>query len=565
MFMKGAQLGGTECGNNLIGYHIHQAPAPIMMVQPSLSDAKKVSQQRIAPMIESTPVLRELVASPKARDSGNTVFMKLFRGGLLLMVGANSDKGLRSTPAQILFADEIDAYPDDVGGQGDPVALAEKRCSTFPNRKSFLVSTPTIKDLSRIEREYLASDQRKFYVPCPHCDHRQTLKWSGLIWDKDADGKHLPDTVRYVCEVCGKNIDEMSHKTEMLDAGEWRPSNPESHIAGFHLNALYSPVGWKSWRELVVEWLEAKQDKSMLKTFINTVLGEVWEDEVSKFDENELMARREDYGGVVPMPVGVITAGVDVQQDRLELELVGWGRGQESWSLAWEHFYGNPAEPAVWELLDDYLLSKFVHASGAGLPVAAACVDTGDQTQAVYKYLRGKSRRRILGVKGSSTPARPLTSKPTRNNTGKVPLSIIGTDTAKDAIYARLKIDEPGPGYCHFPMEHTEEFFKQLTAEVVETTYVKGHARRRYIKAKHARNEVLDCRVYALAALDLLNANLDKCVDRMLNWKTENRSDTPAKATPTDTLLQSQPKRKKNASTLGKLPRPPRGGWMKGL
>lgn len=567
VFMKGSQLGGTECGNNLIGFHIHQAPAPILMVQPSLMDAKKVSQQRIAPMIESTPVLAERVSDPKSRDSGNTILMKLFRGGLLLMTGANSDKGLRSTPAQILFADEVDSYPEDVAGQGDPVALAEKRCSTFPNRKSFIVSSPTIAGLSRIEREYALSDQRKYHVPCPHCGHMQTLKWSGITWDQDATGKHLPETVRYTCESCGRGIDEWGNKTDMLDRGEWRPANPDSHIAGFHLNALYSPIGWKSWRELVTEFLEAKQDKSKLKTFVNTVLGESWEDEVSKFDENELMARREDYEGVVPMLAGVLTCGVDIQDDRIECELVAWGRGQESWSILWETFYGNPAEGAVWQLLDDFLQGRFVHASGAPLPIAAACIDSGGHhTQEVYRFCRHKSKRRILAIKGQATPGRPLTTRPTRSNTGKVPLSLIGTDTAKDAIYARLKIDEPGPGYCHFSLLHTEEYFKQLTAEVVETTYHKGHAKRRYVKAKHQRNEVLDCRVYALAALDLLKADLDKCVDRLLTYKGPvakaivRKEEAKSPFEPVQAAAT-----KKIHLTSKRRPRPFRSGWMGGF
>jgi len=559
VFMKGAQLGGTECGNNLIGYHIHQAPVPILMVQPSLSDAKKVSRQRIAPMIESTPVLRERVADPKARDSGNTVLMKEFPGGLLLMTGANSDKGLRSTPAAILFADEIDAYPLDVAGQGDPVALAEKRCSTFPNRKSFLVSTPTIKDVSRIEREYLKSDQRSFYVPCPFCLHMQTLKWSGIVYDHDEDGNYIADTTRYECESCGKRIDEMANKTDMLNKGEWRPANPDSHIAGFHLNGLYSPVGWKSWRDLNVEWHEAQQDRSLLKTFVNTVLGEVYEDDRTKFDENELMIRREDYEGVVPMGAGVLTCGIDMQMDRLELELVAWGKGQESWSMRWTQFWGNPAEPDLWQQLDDFLLTKFEHASGAMLPIACACIDSGGlNTQDVYRYCKGKSKRRIFAIKGSSHPGRALTSKPTRTNTGKVPLSIIGTDTAKDAIYARLKILVAGPGFCHFPNEHTKEYFEQLTAEFIETTYVKGHMKRRYVKAKHKANEVLDCRVYAYAALDLLKANLDVCVDR-LAARSEKRQNTVVE--PAVTVS----KQRKNRSTAPiQVPRR-KGGWMKDL
>ena len=308
----------------------------------------------------------------------------------------------------------------------------------------------------------------------------------------------------------------------------------------------------------------------------------MWEDEISKFDHNELMARREDYEDELPMQVGVLTCGVDCQDDRVEIELVGWGKGQESWAIEWKQFYGNLAELDLWEQVDDYLLSKFAHASGALLPIACVCIDSGGHhTQDVYRYCKGKSKRRIFAIKGSSSPGRPLTSRPSRSsNTARVPLSIVGTDTAKDAVYARLKITEPGPGYCHFSNEHDAEYFKQLTAEVVETTYVKGHSKRRYIKAKHARNEVLDCRVYAYAALDLLKANLDKCVDRLI--ARSQRTQKPAvKADPegaakqalsqeqqdvlvSNEALRSRRRKNKSSTTYG-VPKRRKSGWMKGM
>ncbi len=275
--MKGAQIGGTECGNNWIGYVIHRAPGPMLMVQPTVETAKRVSKQRIAPMIDSTPVLRARVAEARARDSGNTVHVKEFEGGLLIITGANSAAGLRSMPIRFLFMDEVDEYPGDVDGQGDPVALAEKRTTTFSRRKIFLVSTPTIKGLSRIEREFLASDQRRYFLACPICAHPDYLTWRDaahhrLEWD---EGR--PETAHMVCGKCGELVEER-HKTGMLMGGEWRATaEGDSRTVGFHLSALYSPLGWKSWEECVAEFLLVKEDPFRLKTWVNTVLGETWE------------------------------------------------------------------------------------------------------------------------------------------------------------------------------------------------------------------------------------------------------------------------------------------------
>jgi phage terminase large subunit GpA-like protein len=273
VYMKGAQVGGTECGNNWIGYVIHHAPSPTLVVQPTVEVAKRFSKQRIAPMIEATPALRERVAEVRSRDSGNTTFMKEFEGGQLIMTGANSGAGLRSMPIRNLFMDEVDEYPGDVDGQGDPVALAEKRATTFGRRKVLLVSTPTIKGLSRIEREYLASDQRRFFVPCPECGHCDWMRWENIRWTEGD-----PGSARLACTGCGTLLEER-HKPEMLGRGEWRPTAAgDGRTAGFHLSSLYSPLGWKSWVQCVAEFLQAKDDPSRLKTWVNTVLGETWEE-----------------------------------------------------------------------------------------------------------------------------------------------------------------------------------------------------------------------------------------------------------------------------------------------
>src|SRR5438552_3652269 len=274
--MSGAQIGKTECGNNWIGYVIHRAPGPMLMVQPTVEIAKRVSKQRLAPMIAAAPALRERVAESRTRDSGNTVQVKECQGGVLIITGANSGARLRSTPIRFLFMDEVDEYPGDVDGQGDPVALAEKRTATFSRRKILLTSTPTIKGLSRIEREFLESDQRRYYLPCPKCGHLDYLMWRELGHHRIEWQEGRPETAHMVCGGCGERVEER-HKTDMLLRGEWRPTaQSDSHTAGFHLSALYSPLGWKSWAQCAAEFLRVKEDPFRLKTWVNTVLGETW-------------------------------------------------------------------------------------------------------------------------------------------------------------------------------------------------------------------------------------------------------------------------------------------------
>jgi phage terminase large subunit GpA-like protein len=269
IFMKGAQIGGTEAGNNWIGYVIDQTPGPMLVVQPTVEMGKRWSKGRFAPLIDSTPCLKSKVKDPRSRDSGNTVQSKEFTGGMVVITGANSAVGLRSMPVKYLFLDEIDAYPGDSGGEGDPVLLAIARTNTFTRRKIFLVSTPTVHGISRIEKEFESSDKRYFFVPCPHCNHYQILKWPQIKWeDKD------PKTAHYVCTECSGKI-ENHQKTEMLSKGELRPTNSiKTEKKGFHISSLYSPVGWYSWNQAVTDFLHSQDNEQLLKVWINTTLGE---------------------------------------------------------------------------------------------------------------------------------------------------------------------------------------------------------------------------------------------------------------------------------------------------
>jgi phage terminase large subunit GpA-like protein len=498
--MKGAQIGATESGNNWLGYLIHHAPAPTLYIEPTVEVAKRVSKQRIAPMIEATQVLRERVAASRSRDSGNTMFVKEFEGGLLIITGANSGSGLRSMPIRNLFMDEVDEYPGDVDGQGDPVSLAEKRTTTFARRKVFLVSTPTVKGFSRIEREFVASDERRYFVPCPLCGRMDWIRWPNLRWEE-----RRPDTARLYCAGCGELIEER-HKTQMLDRGEWRPTTEgDGRTVGFHLSGLYSPLGWKSWRECVEEFLDAKDDPFRLKTWVNTVLGETWEERGEAVEPDHVLARAEHYPAEVPNGVGVLTAGVDVQGDRLEVAVHGYGAGEESWLIAFTQIHGDPGRESTWQELDQFLRQTFEHVGGQKLPISCVCVDSGGHhTEWVYRFCSGKVDRRIFPTRGGNVAGTPLVTRPSMHNRYRVRLFTLGVDTAKDMVYSRLRIPTPGPGYMHLPDWVDLEYANQLTAEKSIRKYVKGKgATRQWVKTRE-RNEALDLAVMALAALHIL-------------------------------------------------------------
>lgn len=518
VFMKGAQVGGTECGNNWIGYVIHHAPGPMLAVQPTTELAKRFSDQRIDPLLEETPALRARVAPARARDSGNRQLSKEFPGGQLVMTGANSAVGLRSMSARFLFLDEVDAYPWDVEGEGDPVALAEARARTFGwRRKTLMVSTPTIAGLSRIEREFLATDQRRFLVPCPHCAALQALRFERLVWDKGA-----PDTVRYHCEECERPIGEQ-HKTAMLAGGEWRPTavSPDPHAIGFHLSALYSPVGWFGWAQLARDWEAAQGDERALKTFRNTVLGETWQERGDAPDWQRLYDRRESWPvGGVPMEGLFLTAGVDVQRDRLEASVWAWGADRQSWLVEHRVLDGAPHLPAVWAALRGMLGERWRHASGHLLPIAIAAIDSGDglTTAEVYAFVRRGGTARTIAIKGQdalrAAIGSPSATEVRRNGTrmGGVRVWPVGSSFLKGESYAWLRLERPTaesgaafpPGYVHLPVHAAgEEFCRQLTAEqLVARRARNGYRKLEWVKTRE-RNEALDCRVYARAAAAL--------------------------------------------------------------
>lgn len=527
VLQKSAQVGASEAALNFLGYVIGNAPGVAMCVMPTTESSKRNVRMRFDPLVDACTALNALVVPAKSRTPGNTDAFKKFPGGMIAFTGANSGVGLRSTPARYVVCDEVDGFPADVDGEGDPVSLAIMRTVTFKGRrKIFLLSTPTIEGHSRIQKAFEEGDQRRYFCPCPLCGSFQTLRWAQVRWPGDDRKRAF-----YVCEHCGEAIHER-HKAAMVAQGEWRATaEGDGRTASFHISSLYSP--FVSWGEVAVEHGLAHKDPARLQTWVNCSLGECWEDRAAQLPEPaRLMARAESWGDHVPDEVVCVTAGVDVQMDRLELEIVGWGRGEESWSLEYHALPGNPAEGDVWLRLDELLLRRRPHRVLGAVPVSACCVDSGNWSKLVYQFTGPRFHRRIFATKGSSDPAAPIwPRRPSRPKTGReAALFVVGSTAAKEVVVSRLSLDEPGPGFMHFPPRDLD-WFAMLTAERPIRRFERGVAKRVWTKAPSARNEALDARCYALAALHALRSygfDLDREADRVAALPRAGASSRPA-------------------------------------
>lgn len=512
--MSAAQIGKTDALIlNPIGYYMHYDPSPIMVLQPTIQMAETFSKDRLSPMLRDTPALRDKV-NDKSRNSGNTILQKIFPGGHVTMVGANSASSLASRPIRILLADEIDRYPATAGNEGDPLLLAGKRLTTFWNKKEVCVSTPTIKGISRIEVEFEHSTQEEWNVPCPDCGAYTPIEWENIIFHKE----NLDD-IGCACPICGVVSDETAWK-EQFRKGKFVAKYPERKVRGFHLNALSSL--FVEWREIVEKFITANAEKKkgnieLLKVWTNTEMGQTWEEEGEQIETDDLYARREKYNCEVPEEVLVLTAGVDVQDDRFEAEVVGWGVDKESWGIKYQVIYGDLKLTPVWEELDKFLSQTFTTADGRKLKVICTCIDSGGHfTNQVYRFCKARIARRVFAIKGKGGATVPYYNKPSTSNSVKTPLFTIGVDTGKAILYQRLAIQEEGANYCHFPKEkdrgYTQDYFKGLTAEKMVMTYKKGKAQ--YVwtlkDGGFKRNEPLDIRNYATVALEIANPVLKK-------------------------------------------------------
>lgn len=533
VIMSAAQVGKTDAMVlNPIGYYVHYDPSPIMVIQPTIDMAEKFSKEKLSPMIRDTPVIAERI-NEKSRNSGNTIMQKIFPGGFVTIAGANSPTGLRSHTVRILLADEIDGYPASAGSEGDPLMLATKRQTTYWNKKQVSISTPTIKGASRIEVEYEHSSKGEWNTPCPCCGELQPLVWSGVVFDKD----DLTE-INYVCSKCGVISSEAEWKEKFID-GKFVHEDPENPVKGFHLNTLASTL--TTWREVVEKFLVANEEVKkgnveLMKVWTNTEMGQTWEEDGETIEDEELIKRREDYNCEIPADVLYLTAGVDTQDDRFEVEVVGWGPEYESWGIKFAALYGDTGnmQDPVWDNLDAFLSQSFEKPDGSKLKIIVTCMDSGGhRTNQVYKFCKARFNRRIFAIKGSNDSAAAYIQKPTKNNREQAYLFTIGVDTGKSWLMDRLKLSEPGPGFCHFPREdgrgYDEKYFKGLTSEKKVMRYKMG---RPYFawelkdRGEHRRNEALDCRNYATAAIEISGLPLKKPEDNEAKQKTRK---TPAK------------------------------------
>lgn len=513
-----AQVGKTEVGCNLIGYAVDVSPGPILVVQPTVELAERFSEQRLASMIEATPRLRAKVSPSRSRDDSNRKLRKKFPGGVIVLAGANSAASLRSMPVRWLYLDEEDAYPQGVQGEGDPIELAKARARTFGVRaKTLRTSTPTIEGISRIASVYAESDRRVYEVPCPECDAFQVLKFPNLKWDNGD-----PETVRYACEACGVLIGE-EHKGRMLARGCWTATATSSDpgLRGYHLSGLYSPPGWLTWAEIVRLFLKSKDNPERLRTFTNTVLAETWKEKGEVPEWERLYHRRESYKqGTIPRRGLFLTAGVDVQRDRLEIEVKAWGRGLENWSVDYLVLEGDTSTAAPWTQLAERMSATYAHETGANLPIRRVAIDTGFASAEVAKFVRKYPSARWMPVKGDARPPMILgTAKVADVNTkGKrmrrgIKVWPVGVNHAKAELYGWLRLPQPlgpdepyPPGFPHYPADYDETYFRQLCSEeLVHVRTRQGFHKPEWRKLPNrtnpgGRNEVLDCNVYARAA-----------------------------------------------------------------
>ena len=477
VMMYGAQLSKTEILLNTFGYYADYDPAPIMFLLPTQSLAEDFSSTRLTDMIQSTPQLRDKIMTDEGR---NTKLQKEFPGGYIKLTGSNSATELSSRPIRILLADEIDRFVSDVKKEGDPLNLAIERTKTFWNKKIVVTSTPTVKGESRIELEYEKSTKEEYYIPCPKCGAFQKLEWK-----------------KNMIHGCWQTESEIEDYT----------------VRGFHISELYSP--FSKWSDIVKKFKEAKGNVQLMKVFTNTCLGQTWEEKVEKVNFLEIAERKEEYYAEIPDEVNVLTCGVDVQDDRLEVEVDGWGENEENWAIYYKQFIGSPAQPDVWEQLDRFLDSEFSYANGEKIKILCTCIDTGGHyTQEAYEFIKPREIKRIFGIKGKGGDGIAFVSRPSRTNRMQISLFTIGVNTGKETIMARLKLKEGDAGYMHFPLDpergFDDAYFKGLTSEVKTTVWEKGVKKTIWKVVGTKRNEPLDLKNYNLAALKIANPDLNK-------------------------------------------------------
>lgn len=523
VIMASAQVGKSEMELNMLGRAMDVDPGPMLYVQPTKEVAEDYSKRRIAPMLSACPSLRERVYKAKGRDSNNTISMKMFPGGSLAIIGANSPSDLASKPIRYLFFDEIDRFPLSAGSEGDPIELAERRTETFRhNRKIVKCSTPTIKKTSKIERAYMAGTQEEWRTECPHCKSFSFIQFDDVKFDKEAFKDENGETnwnvwnARWKCPVCQREIPEVEAKRLPAKWEERNPKAKQNGVRSFRLNAFMSP--WSDWGAICLSFLKAKDDPQLLQVFHNTMLGESWEMRESNGDPQRLYERREHYNAEVPAGVLVLTMGVDTQDNRLEYEVVGWDREEQSWGISRGIIPGRADAPGVWEELDSLLDREWKLSNGMTMRILATFMDSGGHfTEEVYRECARRGQRRVWAIKGEGGEGKPYVRLMKKNEDGAVRF-LIAVDNGKENILYNTTVTEPGKRYMHFPMEpragYDLEYFRGLLSE---KQIVKRKAGQNVLSWEkiYERNEPLDCRNYARACYRYFNWNFDKA-EKML-------------------------------------------------
>ena len=529
VFVAASQVGKTEVLNNIIGYIIDQNPGSILFVHPTTIDAREFSKLRIAPMIRDSPAVRRKVAAPKSRDSGNTLLQKSYPGGILTLCGSNEAHALASKPIRYVFGDERDRWAVSAGTEGDPWELAMARQTTFYNAKAVEVSTPTIRGSSNIAKSFAKGTMERWKSQCPHCGEFHEIQWKDIRYEAEEtvvnhERTYTVHDVFWICPGCSCVSDEATMKKQ---PAKWVADNPAAYANGvrsFWLNAFVSP--WASWESICLKYQNALGDTGKMQVVYNTCFGQLWEDRGDTQDPDTLLGRREVYEAELPEGVLVLTAGVDTQDDRMEYEIVGHGHFGETWGIEKGVIMGRPDDPATWDSLDMMVFDRVLRfKDGLGLKVSMSFVDEGGHfTEEVRLFCQRRIKKKVFCIKGFSGPDRPFTSPPKKqkiiiNNRylGTVWQYQLGVDSGKQIIMDNLKVQAPGPKYCHFPLreDYGAMYFNGLLSEHLVP---EGKTRQRWVWTKiqgHERNEPLDCRNYALAAFKVLPVDLD-ALDRRL-------------------------------------------------
>lgn len=526
---KGSQVGFTEVCINKMFYTIDFHPASYLYIQKTVTAVERFSKQRLAPSIEVCPRIKDKIGTAKSRDSSNTITEKKFPGGIIILGGANSAASLRSMPLCHLDADEQDSYEENIQDEGDPTELAIKRTTNFPKRKIFKLSTPKLTETSKILPAFEAGDQRYYFIRCPFCGHAAPIAWKDPGEMKSFTIQYTddnPNTAALACVECGCLIEE-KYKTKMMaeeNGAYWFKNNPHSIIPSFCLSGLYSPYGFFSWKQAVQDWLKAQRnfDKELLQVHINTVLAEGFSISGKIIVSSGIKKRCEHYIADVPMQGKFVIASADVQDNRIEAEIIAWGRAEESWSVCYEVFMGDTEGDEVWLKLDAFLQQQWRHESGNMMMPIISMIDSGYRTRKVHSFCRLREHRRVFPIQGVPGWGKGLIDRPASERRHKDGVYVFKAyvDEIKSKFYSQLKImleeGEVGkPGYCHFPRkdEYNTRYFDMLTSERLVTKKVRGYPKLEWELPKGKRNEALDIRVYNIAGLNILNPNFD-VIDR---------------------------------------------------